>query len=127
MIDLLWHTDYYDQPLTGICEYEGEYAWYAIRVFGDVYIPGGPENWKTHYEYRVWAPTIYQVYRLTKFQLYREVLSRYAWERIRKTESKFWYKIHNIFFSTRDDYRNNKMIGAFSDREYYTDYYRGDY
>ncbi len=96
---LLWHSGYYDGPLSGMCQFRGEKLWFECE--GEDRLPGADENSERIRTFRF--------YRLTEEQM--------------ASEEK-WYELFRENVGTHCDYSNGKRtVGLVRPKESWAKYY----
>jgi len=123
-IKILFHSNYWDGPICGICEYENRMYHYNMIEEGGWFIEDGEEYDEDAED--TWTPRIYVVKEIEPWQLTYELY----WHSIFSTNVASYtdfdkslinerFKMKNDFYKKRKkeykeiDYTKNKVIGQF--------------
>lgn len=114
-VKILFHIDYWDGPLRGICEYKNKYYWYDIL-----------DDYEYNSEKEKFSPRTYVIKEIEPWQISYELY----WHSIFSTNVGTYtdfdkklvndrFKIEENFYEKRKreyikiDYSDNKIIGVF--------------
>jgi len=115
---LLTRSDYYDGPLSGLCEFEGQVAWYDCFEMGYCIPVKCGIN-----KCGVWSPRIFRVRKITSCDVIYERWFDGVFNLFKR------FRLFLIIYSYclldlrhKRDYKHCQIIGAFSDSEYIKSY-----
>jgi len=130
---MLFYTDYYDGPLSGVINYEGKRAYFCMSSVGhwaviDKYDDESEEE--DELWHMCWMPRMYKVYTLPKISMFKIVIRHklfVLWKRsseiLFNNYTNKWFALYYKLFKPttvgiKDILYKVKAIGAFSDAEY---------
>jgi len=139
-IKIVCYSDYWDGPLTGICEYRRRFYWFDVKEFGGWCGPPDEHN-DCSYVNREWFVKEIEAWQLayelywhclfetncgqyqTNFTQTEFVNERYILPEIKSKEYSFLDHGANFYKKRKDeykeiDYSKNKIIGWFDERIY---------
>lgn len=101
-VKLLYHSNYWDGPLSGVCEYQGKRYWFDCLNEDETTVDEDGEP--------CFARRRYGIYELTEEE----------WE-----EQDVWHRLFETYVGTHTNYneQGERTIGALSNHPYSKDYY----
>ena len=116
---ILWYSDYYDGPLSGLVSYEGAERWFGCFVAG---------GWRcticdddAEYEYDdCWIPRVYQIIELSTYEMLIRKIRHWMFVKMVQEPRNYKRMSHKLFyklFKPTPKYSNHKVLGAFYDIE----------